>query len=290
MQTDILEQYKSISSRLKRRFLRKPNVADASNSFSSLAQQCEHLELQPYAGLCWIAAARCEGSLGNVPGELSHLVRSARNFLSAELKNSKLGCPSSSNENLQAAISSYAHTNSKYPESSLLGVGLNLEIVQSLNELNFTDSKDIYLQNALELSQNCLDSRTLCLLLTAENCAEKEISNLLENSPRNGYRKDILLKCEINRIIILLILRPTPNKLAADSAKLLEKYIWADKIGENLKNYGMSEDLFLLLQSLVLTCQSLETNNLVYLEGDLWKYFDKFQKELLRTLVQVYCH
>lgn len=56
-----------------------------------------------YAGLCWIAAARCEGSLKNSPGETSCLIRSARQFLSAEEKNSNLGCISPSGENLQVS-------------------------------------------------------------------------------------------------------------------------------------------------------------------------------------------
>lgn len=57
-----------------------------------------------YAGLCWIAAARCEGSLGNIPGESNCLIRSARQFLNAELKDARLGCTSPSSENLQVLL------------------------------------------------------------------------------------------------------------------------------------------------------------------------------------------
>lgn len=86
-----------------RRFLRKPNVTEACESFTSLGQRCEDVEMPVYAGLCWIAAARCEGSLGNIPGESNCLIRSARQFLSAELKDQHLGCISPSNENLQVS-------------------------------------------------------------------------------------------------------------------------------------------------------------------------------------------
>lgn len=54
-----------------------------------------------YAGLSWIAAARCEGSLKNIPGETSCLTRAGRQFILAEDKYKSLGCPSPSNENLQ---------------------------------------------------------------------------------------------------------------------------------------------------------------------------------------------
>lgn len=86
-----------------RRFLRKPNVTEACESFTSLGQHCEDVEMPVYAGLCWIAAARCEGSLGNLPGESNCLIRSARQFLTAELKDHQLGCISPSNENLQVS-------------------------------------------------------------------------------------------------------------------------------------------------------------------------------------------
>lgn len=48
----------------------------------------------------------------------------------------------------------------------------------------------------------------------------------------------------------------------------------------------MSEDEMLLLQSLVLACQSQDYQALLELEGDLWPYLDHEQKELLRKLVQ----
>lgn len=58
-----------------------------------------------YAGLCWIAAARCEGSLKNIPGETACLTRAATQFLSAENEYNNLGCHSPSNENLQVTFS-----------------------------------------------------------------------------------------------------------------------------------------------------------------------------------------
>lgn len=76
-------------------------MTEACDSFTSLGQYCENVEMPSYAGMCWVAAARCEGSLGNIPGETSCLVRSARNFVLAEMKNKNLGCQSVSDENLQ---------------------------------------------------------------------------------------------------------------------------------------------------------------------------------------------
>lgn len=51
----------------------------------------------------------------------------------------------------------------------------------------------------------------------------------------------------------------------------------------------MSENMFLLLQSLVTICQSLDTSGLIDLESEFWPLLSKQQKELLRILVKSYC-
>lgn len=66
-----------------------------------MAQQCESEELPQYAALSWIAAARCEGTLGNNVAETSYLLKAARQFLKAEEENSQTDCPSVSTEYLQ---------------------------------------------------------------------------------------------------------------------------------------------------------------------------------------------
>lgn len=66
-----------------------------------MAQQCESEELPQYAALSWIAAARCEGTLGNNVAETSYLLQAARQFLKAEEENSQTDCPSVSTEYLQ---------------------------------------------------------------------------------------------------------------------------------------------------------------------------------------------
>lgn len=85
----------------RRRFLRKPNVTEACESFTSLAKHCESLELPAYAGLCWIAVARCEGSLLNSTEETACLLNSGRQFMRAETNDFNLGCHSVSGEYLQ---------------------------------------------------------------------------------------------------------------------------------------------------------------------------------------------
>lgn len=44
----------------------------------------------------------------------------------------------------------------------------------------------------------------------------------------------------------------------------------------------------LLLQSLVLACQSRDYEALLELESELWPFFDMEQRELLRKLIQTF--
>ena len=63
--------------------------------------ECEQKELWQYAGLCWLSAARCQDTLGNVLTEINFLTKAGRQFIIAEKKNDQIGCSSLGQENLQ---------------------------------------------------------------------------------------------------------------------------------------------------------------------------------------------
>ena len=92
--SEFLPEFKGIHNKLKKRFLRKPNVSEASEQFGKLAKKMQSKEEPQYEGLCHLAVARCERSLGNSPGESEALVVAARSFLKAELATRSIGCPS----------------------------------------------------------------------------------------------------------------------------------------------------------------------------------------------------
>lgn len=70
----------------------------------ALATECEQKELWQYTGLCWLAAARCQGTLENVSSEINLLIKAGRQFLIAEKKNDDIGCPSIGYENIQVFL------------------------------------------------------------------------------------------------------------------------------------------------------------------------------------------
>ena len=57
-----------------RRFLRKPNLSEASDQFSKLAKKVKTNEEPQYEGMCHLAIARCEQNIGNSHGEVEALM------------------------------------------------------------------------------------------------------------------------------------------------------------------------------------------------------------------------
>lgn len=103
-----------------------------------------------------------------------------------------------------------------------------------------------HLQAAVELSRDNLITKIYCLELLASHYIEmhdytkalntfSEIFSVVEKLPSNGARAETVLKCEISRVLLLLILRPAPQKLSPNLARLLEKYTWGDQNDKTLK-------------------------------------------------------
>ena len=135
--SEFLPEFRAIHNKLKKRFLRKPNVAEASDQFAKLAKRMHSREEPQYEALCHLAAGRCERSLGNAPGESEALVTAARSFMKAEAATRSIGCPSLE-DHFQAAIQSYSHaiqTQEEDASNPFAATGLCFEVAGILVEL-----------------------------------------------------------------------------------------------------------------------------------------------------------
>eukprot|EP00045_Choanoeca_perplexa_P015606 m.198266 g.198266 ORF g.198266 m.198266 type:complete len:321 (+) comp17039_c0_seq2:55-1017(+) len=84
MDKDYLASYKSIHSKLKKRFLRKPNYPEAADQLHQLQHLLRQESAPSYAAFCALAASRCEQALNNPLAQASTLVRTAQLYLEAE--------------------------------------------------------------------------------------------------------------------------------------------------------------------------------------------------------------
>lgn len=266
--SDFLTQYKTISSKLKKRFLRKPNIAEASEQFSSLAKQQQQQECPQYAGFSCLALARCEQSIGNSSGESQALLDAARLFIEAELQNRDLQCPSF-DEYLTAAINCYNQSIRVHIDQKQAGLAaaLCLEVGNALRKLSrygeaihyFQLRAELLVQSPLE-HLDALDMTSHCYISTSDYDSAlvtlTEISSIIHKMASGttkliGVYSDLLAKCEISRVLLLLLLQPTPQRLQPENADLLEKYTWDT---DTPVSY-LSQDLLLLMQSVVVSLE-----------------------------------
>jgi hypothetical protein len=114
-----------------------------------LAITCEQKELYQYAGWCWLAAARCQGTVGNSIYEINLLTKAGRQFLIANKKNKDIGCLSISEEDLQAAINAFNHALARCENQDgfkVMSSSLSMELAMALG----ANSEGIqYLCNAI---------------------------------------------------------------------------------------------------------------------------------------------
>ncbi|XP_014678728.1 PREDICTED: factor VIII intron 22 protein-like isoform X2 [Priapulus caudatus] len=301
-QPDFLAHYRAISSKLKKRWLKKPNVAEASEQFRQLAKAQEH-DYPHYSAFSCLAMARCEHTLGNPQGEVQALTRAARSFMDAERLQKEIGTLGFE-ENLAAAMNCYSHAIRVHSEHKQfpLAAALCRELGNALKELGKPREAITHYQRAAEPSEaEPLDCSRVALaswrrvpdrdagdydgalaVLTEMAQIAEDRGGGAGGKPMGAY-SDMLAECEVTRVLLLMLLRPTPQRTQPAHSRLLEKYAWAS--AEDAAPPFLSDDLFLLLQSLVMACQSRDLIALPLLQADLQMHLSVQQSGLLHKLV-----
>ncbi|XP_029655189.1 40-kDa huntingtin-associated protein isoform X1 [Octopus sinensis] len=308
---DILSKYRLVTNKLKKRFLKKPNVAEGSEQFAALAKNLRRQECPQYSGFCCLAQARCEHTLANAAGEAQALTEAARSFLEAEMANRDLKCPSFE-EHLSAAINCYSHAIRVHIENKqpALGAALCMELGDVLMSLNKASESMGHYQRAAELQSqgsgftvlnplDCLEALgnvasckistkdydgALAVLTEMSYLAQERGGSAFSEKPIGAY-SDILARCELTRVLLLMLLQPTPQRIRPEHAQTLEKYAWGSTEDSYVINF-LDEDLFLLLQSVVMACQSRDLDSLRSLQVELWPMLSSEQNQLLHLIIE----
>lgn len=303
---DILQHYKVISSKLKKRFLKKPNVSEGSEQFGYLAKQLHYQNCPHYIGFCHLAQARCEHTLSNSVTEASALTTAARSFAAADESLSQLHLPHFT-ENLHAAINCFSHAIRVQLENRQchLAASLNIELAHMLHRCGRPVETVQHYQRAAELLvQNPMDS---LLALTYIGSAKvlagdyegalarlTEMTYLLQDhvsllssatSQHVGIFADVLTSCEILRVFLLLLLQPTLQRIRPEHAQTLERYSWESTESTSSPLFHLHGDLFLLIQSVVMACQAGDIHALRRLEVDLYVHLSAEQSHLLHLVI-----
>uniref|UniRef100_A0A3Q1GYZ2 Uncharacterized protein n=1 Tax=Anabas testudineus TaxID=64144 RepID=A0A3Q1GYZ2_ANATE len=269
---DFLARYRAVSNKLKKRFLRKPNVAEASEQFGQLAKELKQQDCLQYAAFCNLAMARCEQTLFNAPGEALALTDANR----------ALQAPGF-DEHLQAALNCYGF---------------------AIKEMNRPGEAIVHYQRAAELQTQMpieallsMGEMATCKILTRDYdgalsvftemqliCQERGLQLPGTSTPVGAFL-DIVAKCEISRVLLLMLLEPPPQKLLPEHAQTLERYAW-ESFDPHSQVTFLPENVFLLLQSVVMACQEKDTESLKSLQTELWPFLTAEQNHLLHLVVQ----
>lgn len=206
-----------------------------------MAKKLRVSEEPQYEGMCHLAIARCEQSIGNIHGEAEALVSASRCFLHAERKIHDLGSPSFE-ENLSAAIHSYNHAIRLLTENGdqIRASGLCIELADCLVNFEKHGEAITFYQRAASLRP----STSLSYLFAREKVARTYIkigdyhnalaiftgiANVAEQvckKPVSSVYLDILAGCEIFRVLLLLLIQPTSQNVSPSLTNILEKYAW----------------------------------------------------------------
>eukprot|EP00088_Acartia_fossae_P006760 TRINITY_DN13126_c0_g1_i1.p1 TRINITY_DN13126_c0_g1~~TRINITY_DN13126_c0_g1_i1.p1 ORF type:complete len:307 (+),score=43.82 TRINITY_DN13126_c0_g1_i1:44-964(+) len=296
---DFLPEYRNISNKLKKRFLRRPNVADASENFRQLGKRLEDSDEPQYAGFCYLATGRCEKTVGNSCAEIEATTQAARCFLRAESVHQKLKTPSFE-ENLSAAIAGYKQAAKLEEEMGRPNAAsaLFIELGDELFDLDRPAEALFYYDQALKRESGSICDtifilRKICdchLALGDHHNALKEFTKLgdfcVENDPCQHYHQ-LLASIEIFRVLLLLIIQPSKQSTSPNLIQVLDKYKWEDldDCKEQETCPFLDSITFMLLQSIVQAVQVNDADSLLYLEDEISPSLNKQQKSLLAIVV-----
>ncbi|XP_027778808.2 40-kDa huntingtin-associated protein [Marmota flaviventris] len=354
---DFLARYRLVSNKLKKRFLRKPNVAEAGEQFGQLGRELRAQECLPYAAWCQLAVARCQQALFHGPGEALALTEAARLFLRQECDaRQRLVCPAAYGEPLQAAASALGaavrlHLELGQPAAA---AALCLELAAALRDLGQPAAAAGHFQRAAQLQLPLLPLAALQALGDAASCqllardyngalavftrmqllAQEHGSHPVQQLPPPppqtllapaqsqpqppgpqpgpgatplvpaaplpanpgsalpspvalGAFSEVLVRCEVSRVLLLLLLQPPPAKLLPEHAQTLEKYSWEAFDSHGQESSGqLPEELFLLLQSLVMATHEKDIEAVKSLQVEMWPLLTAEQNHLLHLVLQ----
>ncbi|XP_050442281.1 40-kDa huntingtin-associated protein-like [Adelges cooleyi] len=297
---EIILHYKYILNKTKKKLFRKLNTLEPSDLFAKLANSCQKNDKNAYAALCWQAVAKCEESMGhNCEEALAHQ-KAARQFFQEFKKTESSGFVSPYNEYLQAGLSEMCHAEDSFRGNSfenILKTSVRLETANTLVGLGKLDEASFIASSLTDIPQEnnalkltVLEQITSIQILSGDYegalLTFTEIANVASNihSDTLGVHSDILARCEISRVFLFLILKPTRQKMPSDLTSVLEKYMWINGDFDSPVTF-ISDELFRLLRSLVKAYQLGETSCLYTIESDLSSHLTLEQRHLLSVLI-----
>jgi hypothetical protein len=367
---DYKGKFKSISAKLKKRLLRKPNINEAIEEYTLLSKKLEEEECYGLAAVCLQNVSKVYHSVNNSISESGALQSAAQQYLNAEISTTIETGIITFNEDLLSAISVYDEAIKLHCDRNerQLAAKLCLEIgdilgtkferyfeaipyyQRAVSLFTYIPNNDplimhVPIQSILvqlklaAIHMHTCDYSNALLLYTdvcnaiinlinsnmtskiAKTTSKQQLSDstslnkfkdydtlsihsttstasytnsMLQGKTKlNGYLAQLLTEADVCKLLLLLYLKP--NKLKQEHSNTLEVYSSFQTINYDSHPYipitCMNRDLFILLQSFVMACQSEDFQVLIELQTELYKYLNNLQNFIVNLITEnlIYC-
>lgn len=243
---------------ISRRF--GPNLVEISDELGQvLAPKFLNSDLPEYAGLCWIAAGKCEQDLENKVTAIDFLIRAGNAFVQANERASELFPGSNSHEHVTSAVRCYNEALSLLGNDSAMSAG----IVRKLKRIcpNSDQSSQFHSPthriHDLEVGGR-LQIREGRFLAALEQLTE--IFDILQEEKTEESYRDTLAQVEVLILCLLLLLDLPPGRQSPIHMKALNKYSADNRNILNEKiSPSMTDEYLLALQNLSCACDLRDT-------------------------------
>lgn len=308
-EVDFFTYHRSATNKLKKRFLKKPNIAEASDEFDRLKIHLARIECFPYAAFTALSKAKCEQGLMNVPGEIDAFVEAARFFLKANQEIEDRKSPNF-HENLENAVWCFtcAIRITKDNNMSTMAGSLCLEIAEVYYNLHMYSMAVQHYKNAIQYfddvpvqASSALNKLLCCQLLEHDyHGALDTAMNLVELIKTRGafhangvtplgFYFDLYKQVEITRVLLLMLLS-TSIELKPKYEKVLHDYHWPDEASLATSSHFLDkllgEELYVYLRSFVMACNWKDLCAARTVQSDIKHVLTQEQNEIMCRIIQ----
>lgn len=295
---DLFAQYRAIAAKLKKRFMKKPNVKEASEDYGKLANALKNEENPQCAAMCFQAMAKCDHLMGDSSGEAEAWANAGRQFFTVE-EMLFSAHHASYEESLEAGIHCFLmaiHTHERTGESVLAAM-FCLELAQRLMYFENFHEAARFFQRAVdhqnhkpECQLQTLEQLAICKIRLRQYDGALGVYTKIcnETKGKSGPYEIMREKCEISTLLLLLMLKIPERSLRAEHLQLLGKYS-KDILDLNMEGSDENLDKFIFMQSLIEAVKRKDYNEMEVIRPKLWKLLDVEQRNLFHLLMEAHC-
>jgi hypothetical protein len=294
---ELFAQYRTVAAKLRKRFMKKPNVKEASEDYGKLANALKNEENPQYSALCFQAMAKCDRLMGDSSGEAEAWANAGRQFFTAE-EMLFSAHHASYRESLDAGVQCFIMAIDAHEKKGdgVMAAMFCLELAGKLVHFERLHEATRFYQRAVDVQVN----KPECQLQTLEKLAScklrlRQYDGVLtvytrifsETKGKEGPYKVLRQRCEVCILLLLLMLQIPERHLKSDHSQIIASYS-TSLLDMEYRPTDHTLDKYIYLQSLINACRRKDYKEIEAVRSGLWSSLDKEQQHLMHLLMEAY--